>query len=664
MAQARSTRVFAALHNLRPSDRPPVAAAMADNKTNGKTSEMASTRAASRIRTERSNDCDRDTADDTPMEGIEQTAAERVHTTPGNNTSPPPGLSAKSTTILAPTNDRTPSTNENSSTALVSSPSIPSPIQPQSVQDPLATGLSHTYQTLEQHTISTNNDPATAAASSSSASTTESATFQFFYSEYVEDEFLRSAELITAARTDRQCFEIPTWQKLTSTSDSSAIRSLLAALAFDIQATDEWNTLGLSRLEGPKPNVLMLKSRRDVASKLIDSCIPYLSEVAQQEMSRAKNKIHQACDDCCNGLEANARERKSIKGITRQVPRWFEPSQEMLAFLLAQTPQEGKLAMHLSNLNGTDIARSTAVVDTPTCRQLHANLCGPPEEIERTLGRWGKQPLLTWAPIDNGQLLKVAAAVRKLIASTPTQAALVLVVPFDPYPACEHVSNLTDVWDHPLLHEKWNDVLVDINLIIPPTRIIVSGTHAPIHTCKCLALFTLGRANTPATPRLTTYRPKFYSFGSGPVIYVDVPAQFRFAIKGVVSSLNIPGVQEIDNPRNSLGSTKEAPRASIQVHMQAGRIPPVHMEAPSDGCAQRSTTSVPSSASLAACPVQVQCYSTACLAQQDIHMATSAGALWSYHHVWCWSKHALTRILGIPISQQLGIKILCPQAPS
>ena len=323
----------------------------------------------------------------------------------------------------------------------------------------------------------------------------------------------------------------------------------------------------------------MLKSRRDVASKLIDACTPYLGEAAQQEMSRAKNKIHQACDDCCNGLEANIRERRSIKGITRQVSRWLEPSPELLSFLLAQIPQEGKLAMHLSNLNGADITSPTAIVDVPTGRQIHANICGPPEEIERTLANWGKQPLLTWAPIDNGQLLKVAAAMRKLVACIPAQAPLVLVVPFDPYPACEHVTNFTDVWDHPLMHEKWQDVLMDINLIIPPTRIIVSGTHAPIHACKCLALFTLGRANNPAIPRLTSYRPKFFSFGSGPVIYVDVPAQFRFAVKSVISALNIPAVQAIDMPRNSLGSTKEVPRACIQNHIQAGKIPPLHMEA-------------------------------------------------------------------------------------
>ena len=75
----------------------------------------------------------------------------------------------------------------------------------------------------------------------------------------------------------------------------------------------------------------------------------------------------------------------------------------------------------------------------------------------------------------------MAAAARTLFNTNAGQAYVVLVVPFDPYPACEKVSDITDVWDHPLLHDKWRDVLVDVNLLTPVSRIIVSGAHAPIH---------------------------------------------------------------------------------------------------------------------------------------------------------------------------------------
>ena len=202
----------------------------------------------------------------------------------------------------------------------------------------------------------------------------------------------------------------------------------------------------------------------------------------------------------------------------------------------------------------------------------------PPEEIERTLTRWGDLPLLTWAPIDNGQLLKVATCVRTLLNKGSILAPLILAIPFDPYPACQEFSDITDIWDHPLLHTKWKDVVADTTLLAPPTRIVVSGTHAPIHAQKCIGLFTLGPPQPASTPSLKAWRPNFFTFATGPTIAIDTPAQCRHAVKAVLDTLGLPALQTIDNPRPSLGSTKELPRTALHLHFEAGKITPMHME--------------------------------------------------------------------------------------
>lgn len=46
---------------------------------------------------------------------------------------------------------------------------------------------------------------------------------------------------------------------------------------------------------------------------------------------------------------------------------------------------------------------------------------------------------------------------------------------------CEKVTDITDVWGHPLFHAKWRDAVADLALLVPPTRIVVSGMRAPIH---------------------------------------------------------------------------------------------------------------------------------------------------------------------------------------
>ena len=222
----------------------------------------------------------------------------------GSNT--PPGLShmqnvATSGTFPAPT----------------TSSSAASPIRPVTVTDPLATGLSQSLHNGDcvSNTIGAQN------AGNRANTTTLAHDFQYFYSQFVEDEFVRSADIITAAHTDGHPRHVPTWQTLASTADSSAIRSLLYALAFNPQSNDTWYILGLSRLEGPKPNTHMLCSRRDVATKLIDSCMPTLNETAREELSRIKSTIAKACDECCDNLAANAQERKSLKGSSRNIPQ-------------------------------------------------------------------------------------------------------------------------------------------------------------------------------------------------------------------------------------------------------------------------------------------------------------------------------------------------------
>ena len=298
----------------------------------------------------------------------------------------------------------------------LSTASASTAVQPQMVQDPLHTGLAQSVQTACSNNDTIRINRSTAAAAAAASTTTETYDPQRMCEGYIEDEFLRNGELITAAHStrNRRAPDIPSWHTLSTATGTAPVRALLTALAFDLETTDPWNSLGLSELEGPTPSTHMLESRRDVAVKILESCTPALSESALKEISTIKDKLIQACDECCANLKTNARERRNLKGSIRNIPRWMEPSEDILEYLATHMPHNGRLAMHLSNLRGINITNHKGAVDVNTSRQLHSHLCGPPDEIERTLIRWGDLPLLTWAPIDNGQLLKVAACARKL----------------------------------------------------------------------------------------------------------------------------------------------------------------------------------------------------------------------------------------------------------
>ena len=69
-----------------------------------------------------------------------------------------------------------------------------------------------------------------------------------------------------------------------------------------------------------------------------------------------------------------------------------------------------------------------------------------------------------------------------------------------------------------------------------------------------------------------------FNYEVGPVVYVDIPAQHKYAVYNIIPSLGLPAVIGIDQPRPSLGSTKLMPRSSIHVHLDSTKITPMLME--------------------------------------------------------------------------------------
>ena len=52
--------------------------------------------------------------------------------------------------------------------------------------------------------------------------------------------------------------------------------------------------------------------------------------------------------------------------------------------------------------------------------------------------------------------------------------------------------DLADVWEHPILSKKWEDVLEEMVVLDPPFHIITSGSTAPLHSHKNIVIITLG----------------------------------------------------------------------------------------------------------------------------------------------------------------------------
>ena len=68
---------------------------------------------------------------------------------------------------------------------------------------------------------------------------------------------------------------------------------------------------------------------------------------------------------------------------------------------------------------------------------------------------------------------------------------MTLVIPLEPRPGCHTAAQFFDTWSHELLQDKWAPFIHDIKFSPEPTKVVVSGLHAPMHQVKSLCLVTL-----------------------------------------------------------------------------------------------------------------------------------------------------------------------------
>jgi len=88
----------------------------------------------------------------------------------------------------------------------------------------------------------------------------------------------------------------------------------------------------------------------------------------------------------------------------------------------------------------------------------------------------------------------------------------------------------------------------------------------------------LSTPNGPVSPRLSLWQPTLFTARAGPMIWIDVPAQHKYAVQKVVPTLGLPGFLAADPPRPSLGNTKEHPRACVHLHLHPNSQTPLWLE--------------------------------------------------------------------------------------
>ena len=114
-------------------------------------------------------------------------------------------------------------------------------------------------------------------------------------------------------------------------------------------------------------------------------------------------------------------------------------------YLVDSVGPEGKVAFHLSNLMGTRLDQFARAFSVARAREFHRLLNRPSDEFECALQQTKSQTICAWAPMENGQVQRVAAVMKDLVYREPAHYSMMLAIPFDPFPDCTRAAHTTDV---------------------------------------------------------------------------------------------------------------------------------------------------------------------------------------------------------------------------
>ena len=207
--------------------------------------------------------------------------------------------------------------------------------------------------------------------------------------------------------------------------------------------------------------------------------------------SEFEDRVCAAREACTAQLGAVLRVRR--KAQNNVVPRWQEPGLDLLEYLHQGASQNGpnwKIALHMSNIQNINFTQYPHAFTPTESRTTLELLCNGPSFGTRALAQFGHGGLITWAPQDVDALHRVVASFTQYVTTAGTDTQLVLVVPHDPFPGCETPASIIDLWRHPLLGDKWQGLVKQIQFLREPTQCIFTGAVAPLYHTKAFVIVT------------------------------------------------------------------------------------------------------------------------------------------------------------------------------
>ncbi len=247
-------------------------------------------------------------------------------------------------------------------------------------------------------------------------------------------------------------------------------------------------------------------------------------------------------------------------------PTWQEAGDPLLRTIHNRFPQ-ARTALLLSNLNNRDCLRFNGV-SVGEARRLHQALAmGAAKGVPLLQGLPEGQYIL-WALPEQEALARTMESYSKYARTPLPKVTLSLVVPFEAPLTCTSRDEITDLWSHQLLGDKWANIIQERIIFEEPGEIIASGCNGPVNSMKSFLLVTLSPETTDSIKQeVVSWNPSIYAQNNGPIVILDVQEALLLKTQRVLQSIQTICPFIWDRPLRSPGSSKEQTRYRIRGYM-------------------------------------------------------------------------------------------------
>ncbi|CAK0902774.1 unnamed protein product, partial [Prorocentrum cordatum] len=335
------------------------------------------------------------------------------------------------------------------------------------------------------------------------------------FQELLEAEALQYVELVQAGRTaseqHRTAVSFPgTWPDL---------KAILGKLAYRLDDSDPW----ADRVLANQADVMI-----SAAAAHCEACLP--------DVRMARRQLR-----------------------PDRLPQWKELGGDALAAIRA-----------LPGAEGHDFLTQWSQVLDPRGRhaptvERHRRLSDLLEKGDaRFLQEMRGQQLLAWAPADTGALQRILSQfLRRASTEAPTSMLLITPLPF--FPGAATMTQILDLWHHPLLGEKHAAIVQAIHLLPQPLEYILPGLRGPRHVRQGLACFRIARTGPRSPPAIVLSRTPLLKTTGSDSVTIDTPLNLLPTLMSKLATLEEFRSSPIRDPTRSIGSTNESPRTSVEL---------------------------------------------------------------------------------------------------